>query len=119
MIQCRWLTRSGRSKQEQGGIHLPIQTVQRIEGDGSAAPVKESNAGVSGALATPPYRRHIGRMLGEHQLRVPLLTNLRGVVKTRKPAQIGVQRCHLIFFTYRLQSRLGSESCGARVSKSG
>jgi hypothetical protein len=42
VVERRALARTRRAEQEQVGVHLPVQAIQRIEGDRPAAAVEES-----------------------------------------------------------------------------
>ncbi|CAI2794289.1 Uncharacterised protein [Serratia ficaria] len=87
-------------------IHLPIQPVQWIERNGAAAAVEEGDARMPGPLAAPPDRRQIGCMLGKHELGVPLPFVLAGVIDTRKPAEVAIERGDFVLFTHRLQASI-------------
>jgi hypothetical protein len=93
-----------RAEQEQVGVHLPVQAVERIEGDRPAAAVEHRDAGVPRTLGAAPHRRQVRRVLGEHQLGVPLAPILAGVVAARQPAQVAVERRHLVVLAHRLQA---------------
>ena len=87
-------------------IHLPIEAVQRIEGDGAAAAIEEGDARMAGSLTAPPDWGQIGRVLCKHQLGIPLPFVLAGVVDARKPAQVAVERSNFVFLTHGLQARI-------------
>ena len=55
-------------------------------------------------LAAAPDRRQVRRVLREHELGVPLALVGSRIEHARQPAQIAVQRRHLVFFAYRLQA---------------
>ncbi|KWT88516.1 hypothetical protein APY03_3533 [Variovorax sp. WDL1] len=86
------------------GIHLPIQPVQGVKRNRAASAVEHRDARMPRALGAAPHRRQVRRVLGEHQLRVPLLPILAGVVAARQPAQVAVERRHLVVLAHRLQA---------------
>ena len=104
VVERRALARTRGAEQEQMRVHLPVEAVQRIEGDRAAAAVEERDARMPRALAAAPDRRQVRRMLREHELGVPLALVGSRIEHARQPAQIAVQRRHLVLFAYRLQA---------------
>ncbi len=48
-----------RAEQEQMGVHLPIEAVERVEGQWPAAAIEEGKAGMPGAFTAPPDRKSV------------------------------------------------------------
>ena len=79
------------------GIHLPVQLVERVEGQRRAATVEQREAGVSGTGGAPPDGRQVGDVLREHHLGVPLQGSLFVRIEIAgQPAQVAVQRSHFV-----------------------
>src|SRR3546814_339633 len=62
VVECGALTGAGGTEQEQMRVHLPVQAVERVEGDRPTTAVEHRDAGVPRTLGAAPHRRQeIGR----------------------------------------------------------
>src|SRR5882757_5463135 len=75
---CR-LAGAGWPEQEEMGVHLAIQTIERIDGYGLPAPVEEGDARMSGATASAPGGPEICDMLCKEQPRIDFTSVERGI----------------------------------------